>query len=473
MSEEFQWEDEFQIEELTSRFDKMIEVGSEVYFDSEELETLIDYYQSTFNSEKSRLALDFAIRMHPYSNKIKIKHARQMATEGLYLKAISLLNEIEISEPSDAEILMTKGSVYSMMMDFQKAVKEYEKALVVVDEDEMEEVYSSIAFEYENMGAFDIALEYLIKALEISAYPEQLLYEIGMCYEMAEQLEESVVFFTNYLDKHPSSVASWFNLALSYHHLELFEKAIDAFEYAIAVDEACIPAYLSMAQSYASMENYKKAIEVYHDSFEYENPEALTLYYIGECHEKLHDYGKALEFYHKSIELDENLPEPWAGIGVIFDEEGNTKVALNYIEKAIELDQLNSEFLLIQADMYIKLKMFDKAKECFERIEEFDPQDIDLWKEYANMHIIKGETDTAIQVLKTGLVHQPENASIIYRLAAALLLNGNQVQAAYYLENALDLNYDAHQELLDYFPGIIKYPKILEILEKYAAEQKK
>ncbi len=473
MSEDFQWEDDFQVEELADRFDKMIKEGTELYFDSEELEMLIDYYQATFNSEKSRLVLDFAIRMHPYSNKIKIKHARQMATEGFYMKAISLLNEIEITEPADAEILMTKGSVYSMMMDFKKAVSEYEKALVMVDDDEMEEVYSSIAFEYENMGAFDTALEYLVKALEISAYPEQLLYEIGMCYEMASQLEESVEFFTKYLDKQPSSVASWFNLALSYHHLELFEKAIDAFEYAIAVDEACIPAYLSMAQSYASMENFKKAIEVYHDSFEYESPEALSLYYIGECYEKLLDYGKALEFYHKAIELDENLPEPWAGIGVIFDEEGKTKIALNYIEKAIELDQLNSEFLLIQADMYIKLQMYDKAKECFQRIEQIDPQDIDLWKEYSNMHILKGETEKAIQILKTGLIHQPENASIIYRLAAALLLNGNQVQSAYYLENALDLNYEGHQELLDYFPGITKYPKILEILEKYAASRQK
>ncbi|PKP54250.1 MAG: hypothetical protein CVT92_00410 [Bacteroidetes bacterium HGW-Bacteroidetes-1] len=467
MDEDFQWEDDFQIEELADRFEKMIRSGSDEYFDSEEFELLIEYFQMTLNNEKSRIALDIAIQMHPYNNRLKIMSARQMATDGKFVKALSLLAEVENYEPADAEILMTKGSVYSMMLDFPKAVEEYEKALVIVDEDEMEEVYSSIAFEYENMGAFDTALEYLVKALEISTYPDQLLYEIGMCYEMAKTMEDSIAFFIIYLDSNPSSVAAWFNLGLSYHHLDLYEKAIDAFEFAIAIDETYIPAYLSMAQSYANLNNYSKAIEIYHETSEHEKPEALTLYYIGECHEKLFEYDKALEFYHQSIELDENLPEPWAGIGVIYDERGDTKTGIGYLEKAIELDQLNTEFMLIQADLYIKMNLLDKAKTCFQRIEEIDPLDPDLWKEYANMYIIGGETEKAVQVLKTGLIHQPDNTEIMYRLVATLLINNNYNQAVYYLENALELNFDGHLELFEYVPSLRHNTKLLDLILQF------
>lgn len=469
MSEDFQWEDDFQLDELTSRFDAMLLGEGETYFDAEEYEVLIDYYQSTLNDVKARVALDYAVRTHPYNNRLKIRIARQMATEGKFIKAIKLLDEIEISEPADFEIIMTRGSVYSMMMDFQKAVNEFEKALVIVDEDEAEDVYSSIAFEYENMGAYDTALEYLIKALNVSAFPEHILFEIGMCYEMAGKSQDSVNFFTQYLDKNPYSVAAWFNLGLSNHHLELYERAIDAFEFAISIDEYYLPAYLSMAQSYSSMEAYAKAIEVYQESFELEAPEAITLYYVGECYEKSNNYSEALDYYNRAIELDENLPEPWAGIAVIFDEEGNTRTALNYIDKAIELDQLNIEFLLIQADLNIKLQHYEKAKSSFQRIEEIDPQDLDLWKEYAAMYVVMGEMEKAIQILKTGLIHLPENTDLMYRLVATLVLNNNFSQAIYYLENALQANYEGHTELTDYFPGIVRYSKIVEIIQSFKA----
>lgn len=467
MSEDFQWEDDFQLEELTSRFDAMLHGEGDAYFDAEEYEVLIDFYQSTLSDEKARIALEYAVRTHPYSNRLKIRIARQMATEGKFMKAIKLLDEIEISEPADFEIIMTRGSVYSMMMDFQKAVNEFEKALVIVDEDEAEDVYSSIAFEYENMGAFDTALEYLIKALNVSAFPEHILFEIGMCYEMAAKSEESITFFTQYLDRNPYSVAAWFNLGLTNHHIEQYEQAIDAFEFAISIDEYYLPAYLSMAQSYSSMEKYEKAIEVYNESFELEAPEAISLYYVGECYEKAGNYSDALDYYNRAIELDENLPEPWAGIAVIFDEEGNSRAALNYIDKAIELDQLNTEFLLIQADINIKLQRYDKAKLSFQRIEEIDPHDLDLWKEYAAMYVMAGEIEKAIQILKTGLIHLPDHTDLMYRLVATLVLNNNLSQAVYYLENALQLNYEGHKELTDYFPGIVRYPKIIEIIESY------
>lgn len=467
MSEDFQWEDDFQIEELAARFEDMVRNGLDSYFDSEEFEALIDYYQLNFNSDKARQALMVGMKMHPYNNRLKIMSARQMAVDGKYINALNLLDEIETTEPADVDILLTKGSVYSMMLDFSKAVKEYEKALVIVDEDEMEEIFSTIAFEYENMGAFDSALDYLFKALEISEYPEQILFEIGMCYEMASRLEDSVSFFTKYLEEQPSSTASWFNLGLSFHHLELYEKAIDSFEYVIAIDESYIPAYINMAQSYAASGEYHKAIEVYHETEAYEKPESLTLYYIGECYEKLQDYEQALKYYQQAIEVDENLPDAWAGIGIIHDEMGDAEKAIHYVEKAIELDDLNTEFHLIAADLFIKTNRTDKAKEHFQRIEEIDPLDPDLWKEYAYMHILSGENEKAVQVLKTGLIHQPQNASIIYRLVATLILNKNTTQAYYYLETALEIDYKGHEELFEFMPSLRNNQKVNDLINQY------
>jgi tetratricopeptide (TPR) repeat protein len=196
-------------------------------------------------------------------------------------------------------------------------------------------------------------------------------------------------------------------------------------------------------------------------------PEAITFYNIGECYEKMQDYRPALINYRKALEIDEELPEPWAGIGVIFDEEGNTKTAIRYLIKACELDPLNTEFLLILADMYIKQVEYNKATECFLKIEEIDPSDPDLWLEHANMYVIKGEYETAINLLKTGLANQPDNSALLYRLVASLMLNKNPVQACYYLENALETDFEGHRELLEYYPDIIKNHKVVDLIRAY------
>ncbi len=467
MRDDLHWNEDYPIGNLTSRFENMLKGTEGEYFDSEEFEALIDYYQQSFNTEKARLALELAMQQHPFNANLKIKQARQLASESNYLMALDILNELEIYEPNDPEILMTRANIFSMMMEFKKAISELKKTIELVDADELEEIYSSIAFEYENLGQYKQALEFLKKALTINPSSDALLYEIGMCYEVDKKLDKSITFFNQYLNDHPHSIAAWFNLGLSYHHSEQYEKAIDAFEYVLAIDHRNLSAYLSMAQSYSNLENYSKAIEIYRESFALGKPEALTYYSIGECYEKMQDFRPALINYRKALELDEELPEPWAGIGVIFDEEGNTKTGIRYLMKACELDPLNTEFLLILADMYIKQKDYDKASGCFLKIEEIDPNDPDLWIEHANLYVIKEDYETAVNLLKTGLTNQPENSTILYRLVASLMLNKNPVQACYYLENALETDFEGHQELLEYYPEIINNQRVVDLIRAY------
>ncbi|HMM11339.1 MAG TPA: tetratricopeptide repeat protein [Bacteroidales bacterium] len=467
MNEDFNWEDDLRPEELAERFDHMMDSGTEEYFDTDEFESLIDYYLGMLNNEKAAMVLEKAISMHPTSNSLKIRNARHMASEGNYLRALKVLDEVERTEPQNPDLLMTRASVYSLMMDFQKAVREYKKALVVVDEDELEDVYTSIAFEYENMGAYDQALSYLRKALGISSYPDQIIYEIGMCYEMAGKMDEAVTFFGELLEQHPSNVAAWFNIAMAYHQLELYEKAIDAFEYAIAIDDTYLPAYQSLGQSYMALGQYYKALEIFEESIAIEAPEPLIIYYMGECYEKLGQFDMAEAQYRKAIKLDATLPEAWAGLAVVAEEKGDIKNALKYIEQAIAYDGNNTDFLLIQAEMYIRNGLFEKAKAVFQRIEEIDPGDPDLWLDFAVFYLKTGELGNAVQVLKTGLIHQPNNTAIQYRLVAMLLLNNSINQALFYLENALAKDIAGLQDFLHYFPAASNYPAVMDMIGSY------
>ena len=78
MNDDFQWGDDYQIDMLADRFEKMISSGGLEYFDSEEFEALIDFYQNNFDNERSRLALEMALQQHPSSLGLRVKFARQL-----------------------------------------------------------------------------------------------------------------------------------------------------------------------------------------------------------------------------------------------------------------------------------------------------------------------------------------------------------------------------------------------------------
>jgi tetratricopeptide (TPR) repeat protein len=466
MNEEFQWNDDYHIDLLTDRFEKMISNGDQEYFDSEEFETLIDYYQTIFDNDKSRIALEIAMQQHPSSLGLRVKFARQLASEGNYQRALVMLDAIEKTEPNEAEIKMAKGSVFSMMNESDKAISELKKAVLLAEEDELEELYTSIAFEYEKLEKFDQALKYLKHALIYSPESDSLHYEIGMCFTMGHQLEDGIIFFLTQIDENPYSCSAWYNLGLAYFQLELFEKAIDAFEFVISIDDTYFAAYQSMAHAYASLEKYAKAIEVYFESFEYEKPEAMTYYYLGECYEKLNDYDNALEYYHKSIELDPQQSDPWAGIGAVYDEQGDTDNALKFTMKAIALDPSNVDLHLIAADQLIKLKEYDKAEVFFIKAEELDPNDPDVFVEYANMYVLKEEFSNAVDILRKGINQQPDNYLLYYRLGATLLFTNNMMDALFYLDFALKNDYEGHTDLLEYYPEIFNYPEVALLIEE-------
>ena len=467
MNEDFQWNEDYQIDLLADRFEKMINTGGHSYFDSEEFEVLIDYYQNIFDNNKARSVLEIAMQQHPTSLGLRVKLARQLAAEGNYKISLSMLEDIEKSEPNEPEIIMTKGSVFSMMNESEKAVSELKKAVFLVDEEELEELYTSIAFEYEKIENYELALTYFKLALAFAPDSDSVLYEIGMCFTMSHQMDEAIGFFNTQIDINPYNVSAWYNLGLIYFQMEMFESAINAFEFVLSIDERYTAAYQSMAHCFAAMEENHKAIEVYLESFEFEQPEAMTYYFIGECYEKLKEFELSLEYYRKSIDLDPQLADPWAGIGAIFDEKGDIDNAIKYTLKAIGLDPSNIELHLIMADQLIKQNEYDKAEVFFLKAEELDPNDPDLYIEYANMFVLKNEHHKAIEMLQKGMIHQPDNYLIMYRLGATYLYVNDIFEAIFILDLALKNDFEGHTELLEYYPDVFNHPEVVELFAEY------
>lgn len=460
-------EDQEYLRELLERFESVSGEGGYSFFDSGELEDIIYFYFSEAELVKARKAIDYAIEQFPSEVSFQVFKAQYFLNNGEPEKALARLNSLENVDPHNPDISLTRATVYSTMHKHAEAIREYKKSLAKVDED-LDEIHTSIAFEYQNLRNYKKAADHLKKAIQLNRENESLLYEIGYCYEMGDLSEEAIEFFTQEIDKRPYSLVAWYNLGIAYSTLELYEKAIDGFDFSIAIDPTFIPAYFSKAQCYEQMEMYQEAINVYKHTFELEKPDAMTNYYIGDCYASMEKYNTAIEYYRKSISIERHFSDAWMGIALCFIELGQHSEALSHIEQALKLETDNAEYYIVLAETQLALGMYEQVALAYEKASELEPYHAEIWLDYSDFYAdVKKDYVKALEILEDGIYYQGENSALTYRRVAYLYESGRNKEAILELFIALTMDYDAHIQLLEYSEKIKNSDEILAVIASY------
>ncbi len=451
-----------------NRFEQMLEKDESYFFDVDEFEKVIDYYLEESNTEKAKQAIQVSLHQHPSSSALKLKKAYYLAAIHQPNKALAILNSIELMEPFNVEIVSVKAGIHSQLRQHNKSIENFYKALKLTDDiSEQTNIKINIAFEYENLNLFDKAIDILKKLLIENPKNETVIYELAFCYNLKNDSENCIAFFKEFVDIHPYSSAAWYNLGIAYNRAELYEKAIDAYDFTIAIKDSFASAYFNKGNSLALLHEYEKAITTYLETFNYEEPDSTTYYYIGECYEKLGDTKAAFISYYKSTRLDEFHADSWAGLSVISDGDSKFQSALYYIKKAIELERENSEFWYIHGDILSRIGMIDEALSSYQKVKELDPLNEDIWIDIAEVTKDYENIEKAIIILYEGLEKQPENYLIYARLVSYLLINGKQDEALQNLVILLTNKKEYLKDLIEYFPELISYPRVLDIIENF------
>jgi len=164
---------------LVGRFEKMIQQEQHFFFDVDEFEEIIEYYFFKNEQRKAFLTINQALEQHPGATSILVKLAQFKVNAKKDREALRILKDIEQSDTADSDLHLAKGNLYSQLEKPEKAIEEYKKALDGADY--LDDILSSIAFEYENMGKYDQAIDFLLKALDLNPENDAALYEFAFC----------------------------------------------------------------------------------------------------------------------------------------------------------------------------------------------------------------------------------------------------------------------------------------------------
>lgn len=328
-----------------------------------------------------------------------------------YEEALVSVEHILIHDNSSVDALKLKSFCLFKLKRYVQALKYYNRALAINDDDvdvklyneiferaELEKqtvLFSNFNLEYYidllNRSISDVivenSLDYLNKVLIIDPKNYKSLNDVAQLFYFGEEYEKSFILFEESLliKKNYKALIgkgnSLFNILrnnmdsyLPDEFDELFFKIINIFDNAKKYDEKAL---LFKAKVYNEFDQLNSANMCYEEYLrDYSNSEKdyfKVLYKLGLNHFKLEKYSEAIETFDECLTLNNNSAEILFYRGKSYYELEEYQNAVNDFYRLLLMNPVDFDVLMLCSKSYIYLHNFEKALNCFDKsIENID-----------------------------------------------------------------------------------------------------
>lgn len=170
------------------------------------------------------------------------------------------------------------------------------------------------------------SLQYLNKALDLSPFDAQILYDIGVIYSNINKNQEAIEYF-HLATKADLEFSSAYNnlcycLALDGH----FEKALPHCQKALSLDENSFPTYDSIGYVYWGLKEFDKAIDFFNRALSINNTIGEIYFHLAQAYQAKGEYNLAITNYQLAMKLDKKFKKQSKNNIKICKENLNKKV---------------------------------------------------------------------------------------------------------------------------------------------------
>lgn len=441
------------------RFEDMLRSNASYFFDVDEVEAICDHYFDVGNTTKARKAIEHGLALHPGSNALLLKQAHVLLMTKKPRKALKILDFLEASEPANTEMLLFKAVVHRNLSDHEGTKACLMKALETTTENQ-EEIFLDLAFEQEMVEDYTGAIQSLKRSLRINPEHEACLFELGYCFDMADEVEEGVEFFQKFLDDQPYSFVGWYNLALCYDKLGLYEMALTAIDYCLAIKDDFTNAHIMKGNLLTNCDLDALAIDAYTASLQYDAQNPMVYAAIGECYERIGNSSSAEHNYLHALSIDNAHVDSLMGMGALREAEEKLQEALVFYRTAVTKDEFHLDNWHIYAETLVKMGSLREAEGVYMEMTQRFADDEESWTDLAEVRYDLEGGEKGVDTIRQAIEQIPQSIDLNWHLIKHLHRAGKHFQAEVLLSEAIAENPEGAKYFRSIFPEAINFPNI-------------
>lgn len=313
------------------------------------------------------------------------------------LSAYIALIEIYASEKNKDKLLplYEEASLLSnSYKDYYRAIELTKSKIKLLRESEnknqISKSYEFISKCYEELGAINLALVYLRKAMQEISNSEDI---IGLKYQEAillrsnkvKRYSESLSILKEILSRKPKEAGFYFELGLTHYLNGNYSESIKSYSKAINLDGTKAYYFYYRASSYEKL-GYISEVQRDIQKCWALNPNFSQAYnFLGYLYaEKNIELDESFRLIKKAIELEPDNPAFQDSLGWIYYQKGNLEEALHHLQLAVELmEEKNEKDGVVYehiGDVYFKLGDLQAARDFWEKAIKTESTEIDIEK---------------------------------------------------------------------------------------------
>lgn len=451
MEEEKFGNQEEEIAEIVQRFEEMRKKDATYFFDVSEFETIIDYYLELNDVTYAFDAAEVASRQHPGSVSLRLRKAKVLIDKGRALEALKSVRMLESIEPGNYEVYIIKGAALGMLGDIQGTRKNFDFALSLDPDDEVN-ILLSITSILHNLNHYELLIPYLKRLIVIEPFVYTHLYDMAFAYEKLNEYERSIEFYNKFLDNDPYSDSAWYNLGILYNKLGKYDRALGCYDYALAVNPDNFFALFNRGNILSNTGKFEEALNAYLEYLEFEDESSEALTYAAECYDKLGDKVSAKKLYREAIDYDPDFAEPWFGLGMVEMSLSKDTESIHFFRKSTELDSVNPEYWYYLGKAYYRTGRIKSAVRSFIEALKLDPFYDTVWADIGRLIISERAYSHIIILLERALKTVGDVHGLRYVMAASYLHKGEKGKSFDQLSIAASSADDEFETFADLFP---------------------
>lgn len=466
MEEEKFGNQEEEIAEVVQRYEEMRRKEATYFFDVAEFESIIDYYLEHNDVSFAFDAAETAARQHPGSVSLQLRKAKVLIDKGRAMEALKSARLLENIEPGNYEVYIIKGAALGMLGDIQGTRKNFDYALSLDPDDEVN-ILLSITSILHNLNHYNLLIQYLEMLIEIEPDIYTHLYDMAYAYEKMLDYNKSIDYYNRFLDHDPFSDSAWYNLGILHNKQGMHEKALECYDYALAANPDNFFALFNKGNILSNNGDYERALEAYLEYLEFEDESSEALTYAAECYDKLGDRVSAIRLYREAIEYDPDFGEPWFGLGMVELGRGRFDESIHHFRKATELELTNPEYWYYLGKAFYGRGEVKETVRSFREALKLDPFYDIVWVDTGHLIISEHAYTHVSLLLERALKTIGDVHGLRYVLASSYLHSGDNERCFANLSDAVSTAGDVFSNFSDLFPERLLNENIRNLIKNY------
>ncbi len=251
------------------------------------------------------------------------------------LEASELLSEVVIQKPMVPEYHMNFGNILRDIGQDKEAIASYEKAK------EIDPKFSGAALR--NIGLihctrkdYDLAREYLNKALKIDPKDSAALNNLGEVFVFDHQLERGIECFQSALDIDVNNALIYRNMGRALMRRRRDEEALEALQKSMELDSSEISAYGQFAAVLRNMEKYDESENFVRHALKQFPEEPTLLCELSNNLQCQFEFEEAEKYARQVLEIIPHHGPALVTLAIVLIHTGSEEEVLELYKTALE-----------------------------------------------------------------------------------------------------------------------------------------